>query len=585
VAAWYANTRFLGLGRVRFMNVLGICHDVLICSAALIRDGKVIAAIPEERLDRVKQSRVFPSLAVHRVLEMGGLTLSDVDEIAIGWNPGIELETIPSGYLSARRWRTEHLTQVPGRFMQLLGSTATDEITITGSSRGCPPITFVNHYDAHVGNAFFASPFENAAVMVLDGRAEKQTSLLAVGRGTKVEKLSEVSFPHSIGLFYGTITQMLGFKPDGDEWKVMALGSYASGNNRYYPILKSLVHVDEDGTFEMALDHFEYNNFFDRRMYSDKLVRKLGPVRKKSEPLTHEHEQLAAAMQRVFEESVSAMLTRLHARTGLDQLVVSGGCFMNSVYNGKIEAQTPFKEVYIGSSPDDSGTAVGAALWLDAQRTGKRAAEPIVHNFWGPEYTDAQCLEVAKRFKLKAEVVADPSVSAAQDLVDGRILGWFQGRMEFGQRALGCRSILLDPRRTDGKDVVNAAIKFREAFRPFAPAILAEKVDQWFECPPGTKVPFMERVFQFRPEKRELVPSVVHVDGSGRLQTVEKHISPRYYALIEAFEQRTGVPIVLNTSFNLNGEPIVCSPDDAIRTFYTCALEVLYLGNVRITKT
>lgn len=566
------------------MNVLGICHDVLICSAALVRDGRVIAAIPEERLDRIKQSRVFPSLSIQRCLEMSNLTLSDVDEIAIAWNPGIELETIPSGYLTSRRWRTEHLTQVPARFMQLLGTSATDEVTITGSAQGCPPITFINHYDAHVGNAFFASPFEDAAVMVLDGRAEKQTSLLAVGRGTKVEKLTEVSFPHSIGLFYGTITQMLGFKPDGDEWKVMALASYASGDNEYYPILKSLVHVDDDGSFEMALDHFEYHNFFDRRMYSDKLVKKLGPVRKKSDPLTEKHEKLAAAMQRVFEETVSAILTRLHARTGLDKLVVSGGCFMNSVYNGKIEQQTPFKQVYIGSSPDDSGTAVGAALWLDAQRSSKRSPEAIRHNYWGPEYSDAQCLEVAKRFKLSAEVVADPSARAAKDLVDGKIIGWFQGRMEFGQRALGNRSILLDPRRKDGKDIVNAAIKFREAFRPFAPAILADKVHEWFECPPGSKVPFMERVFQFRPEKRELVPAVVHSDGSGRLQTVDKDTSPRYHALIEAFEKLTGVPIVLNTSFNLNGEAIVCSPDDAIRTFFTCALEVLYLGNVRIIK-
>ncbi len=567
------------------MNVLGICHDVLICSAALVRDGKVISAIPEERLDRVKQSRVFPSLAIQRCLEMGGLALSDVDEIAIAWNPGIELETIPSGYLSARRWRTEHLSQVPARFMQLLGTNATDEITIHGSAQGCPPITFVNHYDAHVGNALFGSPFEQAAILVLDGRAEKQTSLLAVGRGTKVEKLTEVRFPHSLGLFYGTITQMLGFKPDGDEWKVMALGSYASADNEYYPILKQLVTVAEDGSFEMALDHFEYHNFFDRRMYSDKLVKKLGPARKRTEPLTEKHEKLAAAMQRVFEETVTTIAERLHARTGLDKLVVAGGCFMNSVYNGKITEQTPFKEVYIGSSPDDSGTAIGAALWLDAQRTGKRSPEPIRHNYYGPEYTDAQCLEVARRFKLSsAEVVADPSARAAKDLVDGKIIGWFQGKMEFGQRALGNRSILLDPRRKDGKDVVNAAIKFREAFRPFAPAILLEKTHEWFECAPGTKVPFMERVLQFRPEKRELVPSVVHVDGSGRLQTVDKDSSPRYHALIEQFEKLTGVPIVLNTSFNLNGEPIVCSPEDALRTFYTCALEVLYLGNVRITK-
>jgi len=567
------------------MNILGICHDVLICSAALVRDGHVIAAIPEERLDRVKQSRVFPSLAIQKCLELGGLTLGEIDEIAIAWNPAIELETIPGGYLSARRWRTEHLSQVPARIMQLLGTNAADELTLRGAAQGSPPITFINHYDAHVGSALFASPFEHAAILVLDGRAEKQTSLLAVGRGTTVEKLAEVKFPHSIGLFYGAVTQLLGFKPDGDEWKVMALASYASGENEYDPILRSLISIADDGTFEMALDHFGYHNFFDRCMYSDKLAKKLGGARQRGEPLTERHEKIAAAMQRVFEESVTRILRCLHARTGVGELVVTGGCFMNSVYNGKIEALTPFERVWIGSAPDDSGTAVGAALWLDAQRTGQRSSDPIRHNYWGPEFTDAQCLDVARRFKLSsAQVVDDPARAAAKDLVDGKIIGWFQGRMEFGQRALGNRSILLDPRRKDGKDIVNAAIKFREAFRPFAPAILLEKVHEWFECAPHTKVPFMERVLMFRPEKRELVPAVVHADGSGRLQTVDGDSSPRYHALIEAFEQLTGVPIVLNTSFNLNGEPIVCSPEDAVRTFYTCALEVLYLGNVRITK-
>lgn len=567
------------------MNVLGISHDVLICSAALIRDGKVLAAIPEERLDRIKQSRVFPSLAISKCLEIGGVELRDIDEIAVAWNPGIDLETIPGGYLSARRWRTEHLSQVPARFMQLLGTSAAPEITMIGAAKDCPPITYVNHYDAHVGKAFFGSSFKDAAILVLDGRAEKQTSLLALGRGTSVEKLAEVRFPHSLGLFYGTITQWLGFKPDGDEWKVMALASYASSDNAYYSLLKELIRVNDDGGFEMSLDHFEYHNFFDRRMYSDKLVRRLGPPRQKSEPLAKKHEEVAAAMQRVFEETVTAILHRLHARTHLDSLVVSGGCFMNSVYNGKLTQQTPFKSVFIGSAPDDSGTAVGAALWLEAQRTKRRPADAMHHNYWGPAFTDAQCLDVARRFKLPgAGAVEDPAAQAAKDLVDGKIIGWFQGRMEFGQRALGNRSILLDPRRPDGRDVVNAAIKFREGFRPFAPAILKERVSEWFECDARVEVPFMERVLMFRPEKRPLVPSVVHVDGSGRLQTVDDAGNPRYYALIREFEKLTGVPIVLNTSFNLNGEPIVCSPEDAIRTFFTCALDVLYLGNVRIAK-
>ncbi|MCI0417401.1 carbamoyltransferase [bacterium] len=568
------------------MNILGICHDVFICSAAIVSNGRVVCAIPEERLDRKKQSKVFPTLAIQRCLQFAGMTMNDIDEIAVAWNPGIELETILPGYITARRWRTEHLMQVPARFMQLMGTPAANELTITGAAQNCPPITFINHYDAHIGNAFFLSPYENAAILVLDGRAERDTGLLAAGRGTEIEKFSDMRFPHSLGLFYGAVTQFLGFQPDSDEWKVMALASYASGDNEYHSPMSELIRIFDDGTFEMSLDYFEYQNFFDRRMYSDKFVRQFGPPRRKEEPITEQHERIAGATQRVFEESVTRILLALHERTRMNKLVATGGCFMNCVYNGKIASLTPFSESFITSCPDDSGTAVGAGLWLHAQRTKSRPIEEMKDNFWGPEWSDASCLDIAQRFKISAaEVVQDPAKRAARDLVDGKIIGWFQGRMEFGQRALGNRSILLDPRRKDGRQVVNAAIKFREAFRPFAPAILEEKVYDWFECSPGTKVPFMERALMFRPEKRELVPAVVHVDGSGRLQSVDRDSAPRYYALIQEFERLTGVPIVLNTSFNLNGEPIVCSPEDALRTFFTCALEVLYLGNVRITKT
>jgi carbamoyltransferase len=566
------------------MKILGVSHDVLLCSAAVCVDGKVVSAIAEERLDRRKLSRVFPELAIQRCLQEAGLRLEDVDEVAIGWNPAIDLETVPSGFLEARRWRTEHFSQVPGRFMRLLGSTAPETVTMSAPARGAPPVTYVNHYDAHLANGLYLSPFDEAAVCILDGRAERSTSLLAHARGTHIERLAEVVFPHSLGLLYGAITQLLGFKPDSDEWKVMALASFAAGENELTPKLRRMIHVGDDGKFEVDLSFFEWFNFFDRRMYGDRLVTELGPPRRKGDPLTPHHERLAASMQLVFEESVAKLLRVLHAKTGSKRLVCSGGCFMNSVFNGKIPQLTPFEEVFITSCPDDSGTAIGAALHLEALRTGTRPHAHVKHNYWGPQYSDAECLDVARRYKLPSKAVDDPAKSAAQDLVDGRIVGWFQGRMEFGQRALGNRSILLDPRRPDGRDVVNAAIKFREGFRPFAPAVLQERVADWFECDARAEVPFMERVFMFRPEKRRLVPSVVHVDGSGRLQTVDDATSPRYHALIREFEKLTGVPIVLNTSFNLNGEPIVCSPEDAVRTFFTCALDVLYLGNVRVTK-
>jgi carbamoyltransferase len=568
------------------MRILGICHDVLICSAAIVDDGRIVSAIAEERLDRRKLSRGFPSLAVERCLAEACLTLEDVDEVAIAWNPSIDLETLPGGWLDARRHRGEHLLHVPARLMRHAGAWASHEVTMTSAFEGAPPITFVDHYASHVGNCFFMSPFDEAAVAVLDGRAEKHTSLLGRAQGVKLDSLQEVRYPHSLGLFYGAVTQFLGFRPDSDEWKVMALASYADADNEFLEPMSQLVRVERDGTFELALEHFEFYNQFDRRMFSDRFVRTFGEPRARHEDLLPTHQRIAAAAQRVFEDALTRTLEALHEQTGLDRVVLAGGCFMNSVFNGKLDEVTPFSESFVSSCPDDSGTAVGAAMYLDAMRSGRKASMPPTDNYWGPSYSDEECLTTVRRYGLpNTEVVSDPAATAARDLVDGRIVGWFQGRMEFGQRALGNRSILIDPRRPDGKDVVNAAVKFREAFRPFAPAILAEHVADWFECGADARVPYMERVLRFRSEQAAKVPAVVHVDGTGRLQTVEREGgAERFRALIEEFSSLTGVPIVLNTSFNLNGEPIVCSPDDAIRTFYTCALDVLYLGNVRVAK-
>jgi carbamoyltransferase len=364
----------------------------------------------------------------------------------------------------------------------------------------------------------------------------------------------------------------------------MALGSYADPDNPYYDDVASLVHVGEDGRFSLALEFFEFYNLVDSRMFSDRFVERFGAPRRRDTEIEPRHQQLAAATQRVFEVSVAKVLTSLHERTGLNDVALSGGCFMNSVFNGKVEELTPFSRSFVSSCPDDSGTSVGAALFLEAQLTGAKAARPPQHNYWGPSYSDAACLAAAEKYRLPGvEVVDDPSSRAARDLVDGRIVAWFQGGMEFGQRALGNRSILLDPRREDGKDVINAAIKYRESFRPFAPAILAERVDEWFECPPETRAPFMERVLMFRKDKRDEVPAVVHADGSGRLQTVEAGHAPRYRALIQEFDRLTGVPIVLNTSFNEN-EPIVETPAQALDCFLRTRMDVIVLNDTMIRR-
>ncbi|MGH7508092.1 MAG: carbamoyltransferase family protein [Gemmatimonadales bacterium] len=568
------------------MRILGICHDVVICSACLVDEGRVVAAVPEERLDRVKLSRVFPSRAIDECLALGGVGWADIDEVAVAWNPAIEAAScMPAGYLTGRRWRTEHLLQVPTRLMGQAKGRPDGTTTQSNMWREGPPITYVDHYLAHVGNAAFLSPYDKCAVLVMDGRGERLTGLLGSVDGTEIRVLEEVNFPHSLGLFYGAVTEFLGFRPDSDEWKVMALASYADGKNRYLESMRKMISVDDRGRVQVALEHFEYYNFWDQRLYSDKFVEVFGEPRRRDEKLTPRHEQIAAATQLVFEETMARILTHLHERTKLDRVVVSGGCFMNSVFNGKLTQLSPFSECYITSCPDDSGTSIGAALYLNAVRTKERPVEACPHNYWGRAFSDEQCLEVVRRYKTPGvEIVPDPARRAAEDLAASKLIGWFQGPMEFGQRALGNRSILVDPRREDAKDVVNAAVKYRESFRPFAPAILAEHVAEYFECDPATRVPFMERVLMFRPAVRKKVPAVVHVDGSGRLQTVDENSSPRFHRLIRCFAELTGVPIVLNTSFNLNGEPIVGSPEDALRTFFCCGLDVLYLGNLRIAK-
>jgi len=566
------------------LRVLGICHDVFICSAALVEDGRVVFAVAEERLDRVKQSRVFPVRAISACLEHAGIGFGDLDEIAVAWNPVIEAETLPPGYLSGRRWRAEHLMQVPARLLALAGKGAATVSRHESLWQGAPPVSYVEHYLAHIGNAAYLSPWERCAVLVLDGRGERKTGLLAEVDGVRLTVHEEIDFPHSLGLLYGAVTQFLGFRPDSDEWKVMALAAYADAENRYLEPMRRLVEVDERGRFTLALEDFEFFNQWHPRMFSARFEAEFGEPRRPGSELTDRHREIAAALQRVFEEAVTEILRHLHRRAGLDRLVVSGGCFMNSVLNGKITELTPFAECFITSCPDDSGTSVGAALYRCAELRGQRPVEASRHNYWGLGFSDEECMRTVERTRLpNAAVVEDPGAEAASDLAAGRLIGWFQGRSEFGQRALGHRSILADARRAEAKDEVNAAVKYRESFRPFAPAILAERAHEYFDCEPGTRVPFMEKVLRFRPEKRAEAPAVVHADGSGRLQTVGEE-SPRFRRLLESFAEATGVPLVLNTSFNLNGEPIVDSPEDAIRTFYACGLDVLYLGNVRIHK-
>lgn len=568
------------------MITIGLAHDLFISSAAVVKDGKVVAAIAEERLNRQKQYKGFPALALKECLRMAGATLKDVSVIGFGWNPSRHIEYPNYRQSNNARFRAEYLYAIPNMVLGHMGQKSGEwlEQTLDGLDAR---IQYYDHQLAHAANAFYLSGYDRAATFSADGRGERETAYWGwADRSSGLHKVGQVYFPNSLGLFYGSVTQYLGYRPDSDEWKVMALASYGEPNNRYYELMRTLVEVDpETGQFYVDQRYFSYAEpeVYGGRFYTPEFVDRFGPARLRDEDIEKRHHDIAWALQRVFEETMTVCLTSLHKKTGESRLVAAGGCLMNSVYNGKVTELTPFKELFVSSCPDDSGISLGAALLAYYRLADKPQFVEHPHNYWGPSY-DHQIADALRGFKISFSQLENPSQTAAQLLADGLLLGWFQGPMEFGQRALGNRSILADPRHSGVKDLVNAAVKYRESFRPFAPAILAERVHEFFYAEQAGKAPFMERVYQFREEKRDKVPAVVHVDGSGRLQSVEREQNPRFYDLIKEFEGLTDVPIVLNTSFNLNGEPIVCTPADAIRTFFSCGLDALIIGDYLVRK-
>jgi carbamoyltransferase len=444
-------------------------------------------------------------------------------------------------------------------------------------------LSFVDHHKGHLANAFLQSGYEQADFMVLDGFGENHTGFCGhVDRG-KIEELHSFPFPHSLGSFYSAFTDFVGFKPDADEWKVMALSALGDAGE-YYDAIRPMVRVN-GLDFELDLSFFEHFLFFKPRHFSQKLVDLLGPpLPPGAEPGDREC-AIVAAVQKVLEETLFELLVRLHEHSGNKRLVAGGGVFMNCVCNGKLAEHTPYQDMFIGGSPDDSGIAVGSALYgahyVLRQPMGQ---EPARHNYFGRAYSNQDILSELQRRKLPYEPLDDPAARAADLLQQGKIVGWFQGASEFGQRALGNRSILANPTIPAMKDMVNASVKYRERFRPFAPAVKKEAQDEVMCIPAGQSAYYMERVFPFRAAWKTRVPAVVHFDGTGRLQTVDPDVNPLFHRLICCFEAISGVPLVLNTSFNTVGMPIVETPGDAISCFYECGLDALVIGGYLVEK-
>lgn len=576
------------------MYILGINAYHADSSAAIFKDGVMIAATEEERFRRVKHWAGFPSMAVQFCLREAGITLEQVDHIAIGRDPKAKLQKKllfllknPGGGWSAVLDRVKNARKVSSLEDEL----AALDINVYKSAIK-QKIHQVEHHRSHLASAFFASPFEEAALLSIDGSGDFSTTMIGVGRGNQIEVLDSVDFPHSAGLFYTAFTQLLGFPHYGDEYKVMGLAPY--GEPKYVDRLKEVVIFQEDGLFSLNPKYFRsakhgivsYGEDHIPKvapLYSEYMIEKFGQPRKKSEELTQYHKDLGASVQRITEELIFHILTHLHKRTGLKQVCIAGGVAQNSVANGKLTRNTPFSQLYIPSAGHDAGISMGAALYVYNHVLKQPRAKPVWSAYTGSRFTNEEIEKYLQSRHIEYERLDDASLfdKVSDQLINAGVVGWFNGRAEFGPRALGGRSILADPRRNDAKELLNSKIKRRESFRPFAPSILKEYVNEYFEV--QDEVPFMEKVFPIRKEKHQVVPAVTHADGTGRLQTVDREVTPRYYQLIERFRQKTGVPILLNTSFNEN-EPIVNSPEDALECFLRTNMDMLVMENCIVTK-
>ncbi len=579
------------------MIVLGLNAFHGDSSAALVKDGKLIAAAEEERFRRIKHWSGLPTEAMKWCLADAGLKLSDVDHIAINRNPKVN-NLRRALYVLRRR---PSLSLIFKRLANMKRA-ATFEENIQTAFQGetlRAKVHHVEHHLAHLASAFLVSEFDEAVCLSIDGFGDFASSTWGMGKGNDIQIDGRVYFPHSLGIFYSVITQFIGFPYFGDEYKVMGLAPY--GEPKYLKEMRELVHIQPDGTFKLNLKyyrhhdedvHYTWDNCSPEvgTLYKKEPMEALfGPQREKGAALEQKHRDLARSAQAMYEEAFFAMLQSLHAKYQCDDLAFAGGCAMNSVANGKVYLNSPFKRMYLPASAGDAGGAIGAAFVvsrkqnplkyvMDHAYVGPRATEDGIKALLDSRAADIQAEGcTVRRYDDEGELCK----TTATAITEGKVIGWFQGRMEWGPRALGNRSILGDPRRADMKDILNLKIKRRESFRPFAPSILRECVTEWFEQ--DDDVPFMMEVFQVRPEKRAQVPATTHVDGSGRLQTVHKETNPRYHRLIEACREITGVPIVLNTSFNEN-EPVVCKPQEALDCFLRTKMDVLVLNDWIISR-
>lgn len=562
------------------MVILGLNYYFHDSTACIVKDGKLIAAIEEERLNRDKHTQAFPQLAIERCLKIAGLTLNDIDHIAVSIKP-------------KTHWfkKLQYILRRPNSFLPFFGHHVVNAYAKQrrfwlwyknnwSNGQPKPKVHFIEHHLTHVAGSFFVSPYKKAALLGIDGSGEWATTWLGYGSDNSIEKYEESFFPNSFGSFYETVTQFCGFKPNYDEGKTMGLAPMGD-SSVFFDEVNKIIKVDSKGRVKVDLSYFNYQ-YLVKNTYSKKFIETFGEPRERNGVFEDRHQNAAAAFQKVLEERVLEICDILYEKTKADYLVISGGVSLNSVMNGRIVRESKFKDVYVMPAAGDNGTAIGAAYYL-YNGILKQPRNFIHHNpYIGTSYDNDEIAKAIKGAKLNASYEENICEKAASLLADGKIVGWFQGPMEIGPRALGSRSILANPAYPNMKDKINAEVKFREAYRPFAPSALVEKYKEYFDL--EVEAPFMLKVCNVLEDKQKVIPAVTHVDGSARLQTVNKELHPRYHQMISEFEKKTGVPVVLNTSFNIQGEPVVESPQHALRCFYSTGLDALCIGNWVLEK-
>ena len=582
------------------MNILGINAYHGDASAVLVRDGELIAAVEEERFRRIKHVAGFPAEAIRACLRIGGIAGRDIDHVGVSRNPRAHLwrknllalhHRPDGGKLGNHAATYSRVGAIPETIAEVLDLKA---------EKRRPDVHWVEHHPAHLASAFFVSPFEEAAVCAIDGFGDFVSTSLAHGREHRLDLIQRTYFPHSLGLLYLAITQYLGFSDYGDESNVMELAPYGAPD--FKKEVGQLIQLRRGGGFELDLSYFSHWSGEASRTWEDgepklgrvftaKLETLLGPARTADQPLTERHGAIAASLQTVFEDAAFHVLRGLHALIPAPSLCLAGGCALNSVANGKIRERTPFEEVFIQPAAGDDGTALGAAYWVWNQILRKPRGFVMKHAYWGPSFDeteiqaalDARAAELTSQHCVVSQFHDSRNLTefSADRIAKGQVVGWFQERMEWGARALGNRSILADPRRADMWEIVNTRARLREKFRPFASSILEDAHTEYLTG--SVPDPFMMQVYPIRADKQAVVPGITHVDGTARTQTVNLDANPLYWELIRAFARRTGVPIVLNASFNEN-EPIVHRPAEALDCFLRTGMDVLVLGYTVVTK-